>query len=346
MFSVLMEAGGDKATGRAGKPATAPSADKARGKDAGTGAHAQRMAESEAKKASDAKSKETNKLLASLQAEVKILRAAGVAPTPAVVGDSGMDVDHVGAEAGASALEAAISAARGELSEMQAFSDFHKSFIPDYEGKLTQAKDKLEAALVARRNANPLKKQLEGAEGHQQRCTRKVAGAKELLEERRKQLAEAQAAMQRQEAALSEAEAVLAKADAQVADLAARFASERSAAPPAAAVHVHSHCGSPPEGFVSLAYAQEQWLAREAAVAAQIEELQRLVAGTEASAPLEAAPSEVGDPLEDLEDDVAWGKIDKSKRKIVVNRQRDRLAKEVRTSLSKVSGGSSPFAKR
>ena len=78
------------------------------------------------------------------------------------------------------------------------------------------------------------------------------------------------------------------------------------------------------------------------------DELQRLVSVGEAAAPSEAAQSETGDLacLDDLDDDAAWAKIEKGKRKAVISRQRDRLAKDVKHSLGKVSGASSPFAKR
>ena len=47
----------------------------------------------------------------------------------------------------------------------------------------------------------------------------------------------------------------------------------------------------------------------------------------------------------DLEEDEAWSKVEKGMRKAVLRRERDALAKHVRTSLSKVSAASSPFKK-
>jgi hypothetical protein len=308
----------------------------------------------EAKATAEAKAKESNRAQAALRVEVQKLKEAAAAAPPPAPG-AAMELDHNGTEAGASALEAAISAARDELKQTQACTDFQKSLVPDFAAALAAAHAKVEAALVARRAASPLKKQLEGAEGHQQRSAKKVADAKALLEARRKEVADAQAAMQLQKEALADLEAVLAKADAEVADLAARFASERNAAPAAPATSGTAQLDANPDGFVSRSFAEEKWAEREAHFARQLEQLQSLVAdGQAGGAMLEAAPSEASDlgTLEQLEaladDDVAWGRVDKTKRKAVLSRQRDRLAKQVKTSIggfTKISGTHSPFSK-
>jgi hypothetical protein len=316
----------------------------------------------DAKAAAEAKTKESNKAQAALRDEVQKLKEAAAA-APSSAPEAAMELDHDGTEAGASALEAAISAARDELKQTQAFTDFQKSLVPDYAATLAAAHAKVEAALVARRAASPLKKQLEGEERHQQRSAKKVADAKGLLETRRKQAADAQAAVQLQEKALADLEAVLAKADAQVASLAARFAAERNAAPATPeksgaalrAVDAAAQPDASPDGFVSRSFAEEKWAEREAHFARQLEQLQSLVADGQAGGALpEAAPSEASDlgTLEQLEsladDDVAWGKVDKTKRKAVLSRQRDRLAKQVKTSIggfTKISGAHSPFSK-
>ena len=95
-----------------------------------------------------------------------------------------------------------------------------------------------------------------------------------------------------------------------------------------------------------------QWQIREAQFTAQLAELRALVSGPpndaqSERAPSEVEPSEAGDGLDDdLDDDAAWGKVEKGKRRGVLRRQRDRLAKDVRTSLGKVSSAVSPFTKK
>ena len=306
-------------------------------------------------KAAEAELQKSNKEKIALGAEVKRLKGgAAAAPPPAA--QAAMELDHDGTEAGASALEAAISAARDELKQTQAFTDFQKSLVPDYAAALAAAQAKVEAALVARRAASPLKKQLEGAEGHQQRSSKKVADAKALLETRRKEVADMQAALQMQEKAVADFEAVLAKADLQVADLAARFASERNvlavAGAPSSSAQQPPTAVEPADGFVSVAFATEKWAEREAEYARFIAHMQTLVAGSaDDTAPSETAPSEVGDLDfgEQLEDDVAWNRVDKGKRRAVLSRQRICLAKQVKSSLggfAKVSSASSPFCKK
>ena len=310
----------------------------------------------EAKAAAEAKANESNKAQAALRAELKKVKEAAAAAPPAAAG-AAMDLDHEGTEAGTSALEAAISAARDELKQTQAFTDFQKSLVPDYTAALAAAHAKVEAALVARRAASPLKKQLEGAEGHQQRSSKKVVDAKALLETRRKEVADAQAAVQLQEKALADLQAVLAKADAQVADLAARFASERNAAPAApagaASQAVDSAAATGPTGYVPIALAEARWNEREQEFQKIIAEALALAASDRANsmAPSDAAASDVGDvasldALESFDDDEKWNKVGKDKRKAVLSKQRDVLATKVRKSLAKVSLTESPFSKK
>jgi hypothetical protein len=249
-------------------------------------------------------------------------------------------------EAGTSELANAVTVARDELKQLQDCSEFYRSLIPDFEQKLADAQGKVDAAAAARRAANPLKKQLEGAEQYQARMAKKLVDAKAGLEERRKGLVEAQAALEKQQAAVSEAELVVAKADAEVAALAARFALERNAAPaqatsvPADAstvVQVQAH-----EGYVTVAFAEEKWAEREAAFAAQIAQLQAMVVQAE-DAQSEAAPSETGDVVPDFLDDGAWSKVERGKRHKLLLKERDTLARNVRTKLSKVALCKSPF---
>ena len=152
----------------------------------------------EAKAAADARAKESNKVQAALRAELKKLKAAA-AESPPSAADAAMELDHDGTEPSNSVLEAAIAAAKDELKQTQGLSDFQKSLVPGFAATLAAAQAKLEAAMVARRAASPLKKQLEGAEGHQLRSAKKVADATVSLESRRKELEKAQEAVTLQE---------------------------------------------------------------------------------------------------------------------------------------------------
>jgi hypothetical protein len=76
-------------------------------------------------KAAEAKAQESNKETSALRAEVKRLKE-GRAAAPPPAAQAAMELDHEGTETGASALEAAISAARDEPKQTQAFTDFQK----------------------------------------------------------------------------------------------------------------------------------------------------------------------------------------------------------------------------
>ena len=112
------------------------------------------------------------------------------------------------------------------------------------------------------------------------------------------------------------------------------------------------------DGFVSRAFAEEMWAKREAEFAKELEQRLNLVQGLLGSKPAqnqsqaasEVAPSDVADldSLDDFaDDDNAWGKVDKSKRKAVIKQAK--LVREIKTGIgswSKVSAAASPFAKQ
>lgn len=205
-------------------------------------------------------------------------------------------------------------------------------------------------ALAARRAANPLKKQPESAEAHKARMEKKLADARAALLAREEELAEFQRRIQEQKATVRDAEAAAARASVEVATLAAQYASERTAAPATdAAEPSGAHQPQPTAGFVSVAYAEEKWAEREQAYAQQMAQLQALVAShCEDGGQSEVSPSEAGDiiPVDQLEDDEAWRKIERGKRRTVLRQERDALAKKVRINLGKVSSGASPFKKK
>ena len=270
--------------------------------------------------------------------------AAGGPPPGTTVDSEPMDQDS--GDASATTLAAAITQARDELRQLQECTEFYKSLIPDFGTALATAQTKLDAATAARRAANPLKKQLEGAEGYQTRMAKKLADAKAGLETKRQQLAEAQAALASQQAAVTEAEATAAKADAEVAVLATRFASERSA-PPAQAANASSPAGlaelaPPAAGYITIAFAEEKWAEREALYQQQMAQLQSLVAAQ----PDEETPSEAGESdISQVIGDEAWNKVEKGKRKTLLKKEKEALATKVRAGIGTVSMVSSPFKK-
>ena len=167
-----------------------------------------------------------------------------------------------------------------------------------YEACLARLQGALASAQASKRAANPLSKQLEGAEAHKARMAKKVTDAKAVLAAREKEQQELLTQVEAQRKAVAEAEAALAKATAEVAELAVKYASERSAptgagGPPAAAGQPAT---APPPGYMSIAFAEEKWVEREAAYTHQLEQLQALVAtqpdGAEAA--VEAGGTELG----------------------------------------------------
>ncbi len=300
----------------------------------------------DAKTAAEAMARETGKAHKALQAEVKRLKEEAK-NKDGETGPVAMDT-----ESSTPALDQAVAQARDELKQMQGFSAFNRSLIPEFEDKLALANQKLNEALAARRAANPLRQQLEAAEAHQTRTSKKLLDAKEGLQGKLKALEEAQKAIDKQQAVIVEAELAKAKVDAEVAALAAQFASERAATAPTAVEapigQPDNAGGAPAEAMVSVALVNQEWEKNQLAWMAKIHQLEGLLENSgSGSTPSEPAQSEAGDlcSIEQLEDDAAWCKVEKGKRKAVLSRQRDKLAKEVKANLAKVSAVSSPFNK-
>ena len=274
----------------------------------------------------------------SLQAENKKLREASKgadaeAKEPARAGDS-MEVDGDGV------LDAAVSRARVYLKQLKDLPEAVRGLLAGgYEARLATAQAELEQANVARRAANPLKKQMDGAENHKARMAKKLEDAKSALQEREAAREAINAQIVERVAAVAEAEAANAKASAEVAAVAAKYASERTDP-----TRIVLDGEDAPPGFVSIQFADGKWAEREAVFAQQIAQLTALVAaqGEGSAAASEGSPS-VADEDEDLEGDEAWSQVTRDKRRKVLRKERDVLASKVRSSLGKVSSHASPF---
>lgn len=298
-----------------------------------------------AKAAAEARAKEAEKAHKTLQSEVKRLKGE------AKSNENGNVSVAMDTESSTPALDLAVAQARDELKQMQGFSAFNQSLIPEFDKKLGLAQQKLNEAFAARRAANPLKQQLETAEAHQTRTSKRVQEAKDNLQGKLEALQDAQKAIDKQKAVVEEAELAMAKVGAEVAVLAAQFASERAtAAPSAVAAHtapIGNAGGAPTEAMVSVALVNQEWDKNQMAWMARLQQLESLLDAAGCT-PSEPAQSEAGDldSIELLEDDAAWSKVDRGKRKAVLCRSRDKLARDVKAHVAKVSVIGSPFNKK
>ena len=94
-----------------------------------------------------------------------------------------------------------------------------------------------------------------------------------------------------------------------------------------------------------VAFAEEKWAEREAAFELHIAQIQAMVVSATDTAS-DASPSEAGDlDLADPLDDGAWNKVERTKRHKLLHKEREMLARNVRSKLAKVSATNSPFAR-
>jgi hypothetical protein len=253
-------------------------------------------------------------------------------------------------------LNDAVVQARERLKQLKAIPQELHGIVQDgYESCLARLQAELSQAQAAKRANNPLGKQLEGAEAFKARMEKKLSDASKTLEEKLLAQAEAARLVELQKQTVREAEDAVTKAGAEVAALAAKFAAERvtaSAVPAGAATGSGGLAppaalpsAGPPAGFVSMAFAEEKWLEREAAIAKEFEQLRALVHGQDAGGGDGAAStaSDIG-ALEDL-DDTKWSQVEKGKRAGLLRKQKDELALRVRTRLGKVTSVRCPFKK-
>ena len=259
-----------------------------------------------------------------------------------------MDLDDEGSPVDFNELDAAVACARDKLKKLKELPEDLRDLVQGgFAECCSKLQEKLANAQVTRRAANPLTKQLEGAEAHKARMEKRLADEKATLSRQEARLEDLRKQIELQKTAVQEAEATAAKAAAEVAALAGRFASERTA--PSAPAKPDETSQAPP-GFVSLEFAEAKWAEREAAFGQQLAQLQALVSpSADASTPVdlaEATPSEAdaSDAAEQF-DEEAWSKAEPAKRKAMLGRQREILAKKLRANLGKVSSHASPFKK-
>ena len=300
-------------------------------------------------KQSEKKLRATEEKLKAVQKELEAAKAKPETATPGgpppAAGPAG------GGAADTSELDAAVLRARDKLKKLKDLPEEVREFVAGgFAECVAKLQGELDAAYAARRAANPLKKQLESAEAHKSRMEKKLADARAALLAREEELAEIQKRIQVQQAAVREAEASAAKASTEVAALVAQYASERTTAPAPEDMELGgAPQPQPPDGWVSVAFAEEKWAEREQEFTRQLAQLQALVAGgAEDGGQSEASPSEAGDviPADQLEDDEAWRNIEPGKRRSVLRQERNALAKRVRINLGKVSSAASPFKKK
>ena len=219
--------------------------------------------------------------------------------------------------------------------------------VGGFDNGLADLQDKLEEALAARRAAHPLAKQLQSSQAHLDKISKNVLDSEAALTA----LAEQQRALEenavQQKVALDEARAAKSKAEAEVATLAAKCAASWS--PPPASGGDNQ---STPPGCVSLEFAERKWLERERAFAAQLAELQLLVAQNQGPSQTPSEACDTGDvaslaSLDEFADgDGEWKQVAKNRLRALLNLEKYALARRVRASLGKVKpADASPFKK-
>ena len=193
-------------------------------------------------------------------------------------GGGTMDVDGEDEPAG-SALTAAVDRARDKLSKLKELPDELRGLVEGgFEACCNKVQRELADAQAARRAANPLKKRVAGAEAYKARMEKKLADEKATLQRLEAQLADITKQLDVQKAAVQDADAASTKSATELASMAAQLASEH-AMPASAGQAGHEAHAPPPLGFVSVAFAEQKRVEREADFAQKMAQLQALMEG-------------------------------------------------------------------
>ena len=279
-------------------------------------------------------------------AEARKASTLGVS-SPGARGLMDLDGDD---EPATSALTVAVERARDKLAKLKQLPEELRSLVEGgFDACCIRVQQELADAQSARRAAHPLKKQVAGAEAYKARLEKKLADEKAVLQQQEAQLADITSKIDKQKAAVREAEAAATKAATELASLAAQLASEHAVSAPAV-LSGPEDGAQPPPGFVSVAFAEQKWAEREAEFAQKVAQLQALVDGQHDGVGSEAPDEALSESAEQttlamLDDDDTWSKVDRTKRKALLGREREKLATRVKASLNKVSSHASPFKK-
>ena len=310
----------------------------------------------------EAKLARKDKELAASKAEVKKVKAqaakavvegAGPLAQDLAAADVQMEPDDSGSDAVVKAIRWKIQLLKRTPKEQ------YGMLIGGYEGQSAALQAELAAAQDAKRAAQPLRAQLDSAENWKRNAVSNAEAAKKCLEDKEADLADLAEQVEEQRRSLAALNEVVAAAGEKIALLADQIAADNKTGSPLPAPQ-------PPrvEEVVSLALVNEKWAEAQAAVAAREAEFEKVIANLQAAvacnatgstAPSDAAPSDVGDlaSLESLLEEEKQGKGEqvRERKRALLGRQRDRLAKEVQAGLSgfaktKVSMAGSPFVKK
>ena len=297
-----------------------------------------------------------------LALELKALRAAQaqgpeVAGAPANAPTEDATMQDEGGEQGdkLANIRAEIKLLKGDLAAYEALDVERRerfcAHLGGYDAAVAQLQAKLEECYARQRGCRTLRQQLASAQSHEDKMAKAAKADTDALADMREKAAQLQKDIEAQAAKADKSAQDLAAAKAEVRALAAQRAAEADgSAPSAASVPSLATGADPPEGFVSVAFAEAKWQEREAAFAAQMAALQDLVAGSSHGGPASAEPSEASDTADpasldiDFEDD-SWKSVGKEARKAIAAKHRKVIVGRLATSISKVGKSASPFQK-
>jgi predicted phage tail protein len=254
-----------------------------------------------------------------------------------------MDLDS--SESKDKELRAAVTSAADEVNYLLDVPANRQKFMGSgpggYEALLGEAKLALQAAKDALLKAKPLKSRLQSAEEWLERVAVRQTAAAEQTASLQKEMQQLQEKMQEHGLVVSKLDADHADAQAKVATLAAESAAEKGAA---LLVPQPAGPAAAPEGYISIAFAEEKWAEGMVQMQACIAQLQAQLEVRVAADNKSEAPSEAGElELEGLDEDDGWESVGKDKRKKMLGKMQDKLASRMRTGLSTVSAVKSPF---
>ena len=277
-----------------------------------------------------------------LEAQIKDLQQQLAKPAPTagqgevetVVVD---DVEMGTAESKVNALRSQIKDLKADLAWANSLDPRRQSLlVGGLEGYTAAVQQQLDSTVEQLEGCKTPSQRMAAAQQREAKCIKAEKAAAERAASAKLALQLATDEAQEAEKALQGAKDELAKATAEVGALAAQRANGVFPATPRADTH------DAPPGFIREDYATRLWMEREQNIQSIIAEAVATALARQqgqcSATPSEAASDDAPVPSEIdwfADDDSSWAKLDKGKRKALVNRERAEMAGKLKTTILK-----------
>ena len=250
--------------------------------------------------------------------------------------DSEMAVDET-AKLEVARLQAEVDELQGMSASVKAkLQATHAALLAQAQKDLDMAKEKQWASI-------PTPRRLEDTKAWQQRTAKKILKVQGELEKQEEQSKRILQEIEKSKQDIIDLEVVNVRALQQVAEIAAMLYTPTAAATEMA---TPAPMGEPQPGYITIALAEEKFYEYQRKLQADYEKATQAIQLEDTTSEV---ASEVGEQEDELVEDAAWSKVEKSKRKAILGkastREKGLMVNRLKKGIGKISVTASPFKK-